>query len=62
MEPGPAVPAETETASLPSTVFATTWPLLQARRESYLKVRRAVKDKKMQVFFFSFFFFFLKKS
>ena len=58
MEPGPAVPAETETASLPSTVFATTWPPLQARRESYLKVRRAVTDKKMQVFFFSFFFFF----
>ena len=58
MEPGHAVPAETETASLPSTVFTTMWPLLQARRESYLKVRRAVADKNMQVFFSFFFFFF----
>lgn len=27
------------------------WPLLQARRQSYLKVRRAVTDKKCKFFF-----------
>ena len=50
VEAGPAVPAETELHPCPAPFFLPC----QTRRQSYLKVRKAVTDKKCKFFFFFF--------